>query len=76
MEIQITINFNFSRSLNSKKELSFEERDALEKAAKERIFQQIDEGYTSGELLTHIAANNGKEVEYSGYWSLDTKVIS
>lgn len=77
MEIQITINFDWSR--NDGKSVKKTHREALEESAKERIFEMMKDGYTGGELSDSVRMDksDGKNgIEYSGSWSIDTKVIN
>jgi hypothetical protein len=49
--------------------------EALEETAKERIFQQMNEGMTSGELTDNIHIDNtdGEDgIAYSGWWEINT----
>lgn len=47
-----------------------EHREALQEAAEERIFSQLREGYTAGQLLhEQVEADQEDEVAYQGWWS-------
>jgi hypothetical protein len=58
--IRIKFWFQYSEELEN---LDYSERERLEEQAKERIFEMIKEGYTSGELCESI-----DEKEFYGWW--------
>jgi len=45
--------------------------EVLKEDAESQIFEQIQNGYSSGVLGSNIAHKN-KDLEYSGAWNLDT----
>ena len=50
--------------------------EALEETAMNRIFEQCQEGYTSGELIdcVRMGEEDGEEgIEYSGWWDMNTE---
>ena len=76
-KLEIEYHWNCDSSID----IPQQHREALEENAKKRIFEMIQEGYTSGELFTSV--RYGKDIvpeededdglEYSGWWSLTTK---
>jgi len=64
-EINIKFWYEFTDALEA---LNFDDREQLEDDAKERIFSQIKEGYTSGELCTSI-----NDDEFYGWWEYSIK---
>lgn len=57
--------------------------EALEKDATERIFNQLKEGMTSGELITSVRfgkdlvpeESDDEGLEYSGWWEMTTESL-
>lgn len=77
MEKEVTISYNWSN--NKGTEVQQNHQAALEESAMNRIIQMMNEGCTSGELHDTIRMDqkDGKDgIEYSGYWSINTKTIS
>ena len=74
MKKEITITFEW---WNLEGDIKPEHQEVLEDDAKERIFEQIQEGFTSGELHSFVRTVNeeGDGMEYEGSWSLTTKTL-
>lgn len=69
MEFNLKINYHLN--LDDKEEiLTFEEKEVLEDQCKERIFNQINDGYTSGELVESL-----NEETFYGWWNLNTERV-
>ena len=55
-----------------------EHREALEEGANQRITEMMSEGFTGGELVEHVRTSDadGEDgVLYTGWWSVETKVL-
>lgn len=73
----VKIEYNWHRSDNQP--IKQEHIKALEESANDRIFEQINEGYTSGELHNNVRMTDedGEDgIEYSGWWGLTTERIN
>ena len=71
---KITINYEWKRIDND--EIDSEHFEALEESALERIFDQMQDDMTNGNLHDAIPAvdgDPGDEIEYAGWWQMSTK---
>ena len=79
MKREVIISYNWSKDsdeLDNSTEIKFKHQEALEESAMNRILEMMKEGYTSGELVDCVRMDDedGEEgIEYSGWWSIDTK---
>jgi hypothetical protein len=68
MAREITISYHFDNVPTSNHNVV----GCLEEHAMERIKEQMNEGYTGGELNAYVPTGK-KEVQYTGWWSMTTK---
>jgi len=77
MKREIKISYWWKKSENNGEVLE-RHTDFLEESAQDRIFEMLNEGYTSGELFDNISAcdedtQNG--VDYYGAWEASTEEV-
>lgn len=69
MAFKFSLKIDYHLDLSDDEEtLSFDEKEMLDKQCKKRVFEMIQEGYTSGELVESL-----DEATYYGWWYLNTK---
>ncbi len=76
MKEVMTITYSWWKSEN-RSEPCDEHREALRESAQERITEQIQEGFASGQLLEDIRLTDadGEGVAYNGWWDMTTKEV-
>ncbi len=75
MKKKVTINYSWWKT--DKTEIPADECEALECHAMKRINEQMEEGYTSGELLNTIYdIDNNTSNEYRGWWEVKKEDVS
>ena len=70
MEVSFKIEYNWS--CDEHDEIPTKYHEALTEDAEARIFEQVSEGYVSGELFSNIRIDDedGEDgIEFSGWWS-------
>lgn len=76
MKNKLTIEYNWSEVDGNP--IKNEHMEALEESATSRIFDQLKDGYTSGELqdVIRMSDEDGEDgIEYTGWWDLTTQRI-
>ena len=73
MKRKIEITYNWRRDDDSDNNISKKHLEALEESAQERIFEQIKEGNTGGELNDRVRMfdEDGEDgIGYTGWWEM------
>lgn len=69
MRVEKKINFSWWNVDSSKIDVEHDDRERLEKAAMSSIFEMIQKGFTSGELI-----DDGEFISYRGWWDFKSEV--
>jgi glucose-6-phosphate dehydrogenase assembly protein OpcA len=76
MEKKITITYSWWNA--ERTPIPNNVQEALEETAMDRIANQMNEGYTSGELNDNVKMNDNDPkdgVEYQGFWGMTTETL-
>ena len=76
IERQIKITYRWSKDDSS--EIKTNHQEALDESAQSRIFEMMQQGYTSGELHDNVRMDDedGEDgVEYSGWFEVSTETL-